>query len=118
MLVRGVVGHQIEQQLEAMAVRCIKQRVEIGQRAEQRIDRAVIGDVVAEIGHGRDEDRRQPDGVNTEVGEIRQARNDARKIANAVAVGVLERARINLVENAGLPPVHALGPKRRFLNRV
>ena len=47
-------------------------RVEIGQRAELRVDVAVVGDVVAHVRHRRGEDRRQPDRVDPELGDIGQ----------------------------------------------
>ena len=37
------------------------QPVEVRERAEQRVDVAVVGDVVAEVGHRRRIDRREPD---------------------------------------------------------
>ena len=43
------------------------QRVEIGERPEERIDVAVVRDVVAEVGHGRRIERRDPDGVDPKV---------------------------------------------------
>ena len=52
--------------------------VEVGERAEQRVDVAVVGDVVAEVAHRRPEDRRQPDGVDAEPGEVVEPRRDAR----------------------------------------
>jgi hypothetical protein len=60
MPVRGVVGHQVEDQLQAQPVRLGQQRVEIIERAEQRVYVGVVRDVVAEIGLRRAEDRRQP----------------------------------------------------------
>ena len=54
------------------------QRVEIGQRAEERVDAAVIGDVVAEIGHRRGIDRREPDRVDAERHQIVEPARDAR----------------------------------------
>ena len=80
------------------------QRVEVGQRAEQRIDAAIVGDVVAEIGHRRGEDRRQPDRVDAEPREVIEPLGDALEVADAVAVGVLKRARIDLIEDAVPPP--------------
>ncbi len=52
MLVGGVVGHEIENQLKAAFMDGRKQLVEVGQGAEDGIDVAVVGDVVAEISHG------------------------------------------------------------------
>ena len=63
MPVRRVVGHDVEQDPEAKLVRLGDQGVGIGQRPEQRIDVAVVGHVVATVGHrggepGIDPDRR------------------------------------------------------------
>jgi len=60
MPVRGVVGNEIEQKLEAARMGGLDQRVEVGQAAEQRIDVDIVGDVVAEIRHRRGKDRRKP----------------------------------------------------------
>ena len=53
MLVRGVVGHEIEQQAHAPRVQVVDERVEVRERAEQRIDILVVRHVVAEVGHRR-----------------------------------------------------------------
>ena len=77
MLVRGVVRHEVEDELHAARMRLGDQPVEVGERAEDRIDAAVIGDVVAEIGHRRRIDRREPDGVDAEPGEVVEPLADA-----------------------------------------
>ena len=104
MLVGGVVRHQIEDDLEPALMRGVYQRVEIRHRAEQRIDAGIVGDVVAEIGHRRGKDRRQPDRVDAERLQIGQPLDDPGDIADAVGIGVLKRARIYLIENAVPPP--------------
>ena len=73
MLVGGVRDHLVDHHLEAEAVRLGDQRIEIGQRAEHRIDVAIVGDVVAEILHRRREERRDPDRVGAELGDIAAA---------------------------------------------
>ena len=42
------------------------QLVEVRERAEHRVDVAVVGDVVAEVGHRRGEDRAEPDPLDLE----------------------------------------------------
>ena len=42
-------------------------RIKIIHRSKQRIDGAVIGNVIAEIDHWRFEDRRQPYGVDAQA---------------------------------------------------
>src|SRR5262245_39664420 len=68
----------------------------------------IVGDVIAEICHWRREDRRQPNRVNAELLQIRQTLCDPAQITNAVAVSVLKRSRIDLIDDAGLPPRSAL----------
>ena len=54
-------------------VRLGDQRVEILDRAEHRIDGAVVRHVVAHVGHRRLEEWRQPDGVDAERGDVSEA---------------------------------------------
>jgi hypothetical protein len=104
MLVRSVIGHEIEQQLQAPAMHRREQVVEVVERPEQRIDVGVIGDVVAEVGHGRRKDRRQPDRIDAQLRQVRKPADDTLQVADAVAIAVLKRTRINLVDDRGLPP--------------
>jgi hypothetical protein len=112
----GVVGHPVEQHPDVAGVRLGQQRVEGGEVAEQRVDVAVVGDVVAEVGHRRAVDGRQPDRVRTEPLQVLQARAQAVEVADAVARGVGERARVDLVDDRVLPPhaaAKATGRRRR-----
>ena len=81
-----------------------QQIVEIGERAEARIDVAIIGDVIAEIGHRRGVDGRDPDRVDAEARQIVEPPLDPLEVADAVAVRVLKGARVDLVDHARLPP--------------
>jgi hypothetical protein len=64
MLTGGVVRHEIKDDLEAARVRGLKERVEVGERAEKRVDRAVIPNVVPKVRHRRGKDRGNPNGVD------------------------------------------------------
>ena len=103
-LIARVVGHPVEHDLDRARVAGRDQLVEVGQRAEDRVDVAVVGDVVAEVGHRRGEDRRQPDRLDRERLEVVELRGDPREVPHPVAVRVRERARIDLVDGAALPP--------------
>jgi len=85
-------------------MRVVQEPIEIGERAEQRIDVAIVGDVIAEVGHGRGIDRRDPDRIDAEPAEIIETPPDAFEVADAVAIAVLKRARIDLIDDAALPP--------------
>ena len=104
MLVGGVVGHEVEQNLEPPPMGLHQQIVEIGQRAEARIDVAIVGDVIAEINHRRRVDGRDPDRVDAKADKIVEPPLDPLEVADAVAVGVLKGARVDLVDHARLPP--------------
>ncbi len=104
-LVGAVVGDEVEDQLQAAGVRGGDQAVEVGERAEEGIDAGVVGDVVAEVGHGRGVERRDPDGLDAELDEVVEPRFDAGEIADAVAVAVLKRTRVDLVDRTVLPPL-------------
>jgi hypothetical protein len=102
--VRGVVGHPVEDHPDPAGVAAFDEAVEVGQRAERRIDVAVVRDVVAEVRHGGGVDRRQPHRRHAEVVQVVDALRDPREVADAVAVGVRERPRVDLVDGAALPP--------------
>mgnify|MGYP003349334899 CR=1 FL=1 len=64
----------------------IREVVEVGERAELGIDIAVVADVVPEVPHRTAEERRDPDGIHPEVGEVVEVPSDASEVADAVAV--------------------------------
>jgi len=66
------------------------QPVQVAEGAEQRVDVAVVADVVAEVDHGRWVHRRQPEGVHTQPGQVIEPGQDARQVAHPVAVAVHE----------------------------
>ena len=104
MPVGAVVGHEIQDHLQAPRMGDGQQSVEVLERPEQRIDGAVIGHVVTEIDHRRGIDRRDPDRIDAEHGEIVEPQLDTLQVANPVAVRVLKGARVDLVDHALLPP--------------
>ena len=101
---RGVAQHLVDHHLQAQAMGLGQQAIEVVQAAEQRIDVAVVGDVIAEIGHRRLEERRDPDRVHAQRGDVVQALDDARQVADPIAVGVEVAARVDLVDDGSAPP--------------
>src|SRR5437870_4176479 len=104
MAIAGVVGNDVEHDFDTALVRLANQAVDVGERAERRLDIAVVGNVVAEVGVRRDRDRAQPDGIDAKPLEIIEPADDTREVADAIAVRVLERTRIDLVDDAVAPP--------------
>src|SRR4051794_27166444 len=105
MLVRRVIGNEIENDPDIAGVRFVDQPVEVVERSEARIDSTEVGYVVTEILHRRGKERRDPDGVDAKIGQMVEPLQDAAQIADAIACRVLKRARINLVEDAAAPPL-------------
>ena len=82
-----------------------EQFVEVGHGAELGHDFAVIANVVSVVGVGRVVMRAQPDHVDPEALDVVKLGDDAFEIAYAVAVGVFERAWVDLVDNGLFPPL-------------
>ena len=114
-VVRGVVGDDVQQHLDTQRMRVGDQGVSLGQCAVGRFDVAVVGDVVAGVGHRRRVPRVDPHRVDAESGQVRQPRPQARDIADAVAVVVGEAADVHLVDDRGLPPRCVLTVDHRIL---
>ena len=53
MLIGGVIGYEVENDLDPSPVRLAEQAHEILKITEDRVDAAVVRDVIAEIGHRR-----------------------------------------------------------------
>ena len=90
MLLRAMGRHDVDHQLHAEIMDPLDHGVEIVQRPVFRIDRAIVGHVIAEILLRRGEERADPDRIDAEIGDIGQPRGDARQIADAIAVRILE----------------------------
>jgi hypothetical protein len=94
-----VVGHEVEQDPDISTMGLGDELVEISHRPEDRIDLTVISDVVAEVGHGGDEDRREPNGVDSQPLQIVESAGDASEVPDAIPVRVLVRTRVDLVDD-------------------
>ena len=116
--VTSVIRDQVEDEPNASLVQGFHDLIEIIHCAEAGIDRAKIGNVIAEIFHGRAVDWREPDGRYTKPGEMIEPRQQARKIARSIAVRVLERHGIDLVVDAPVPPRQRTVPGQRRCPRA
>lgn len=109
MLVRGVVGHDVDDQADAREVQRRHQLVELLERADARVHIPVVSDVVPAVGQRGRVERAQPYRVDAQRLQIWDARDDAAQVAQPVAVGIGEGARIDLVHDGLTPPVWVLG---------
>ena len=106
MLGGGVVEHHVQHQADAAPVRLADKLLQILHRAVARVNGTVVGHIIAVVALGRGEERRQPEIVNAQVGEVVQFRGDALQIAKAVTVRVHEGFRVNLVDNFIFKIIH------------
>ncbi len=97
-LVRGVVDDDVDDDLDPALVGAGHERVEVGQRAEDRVDVLVVADVVAVVVLRRGVERREPDRVDPQLGQVVEPGDHARQVPDAVAVRVGEAARVDLVD--------------------
>ena len=104
-LVAGVVHHQVGDDADAARVRRLDELDEVADGAEVGQDRHEVSDVVPAVPQRGIVDRQQPDAVDAEPLEIVEPGDQAAQVAGAVAVGVVEPADQNLVEDGVLVPL-------------
>ena len=104
MLVRRMIDHQIHYDPDPFLVRFFEQIVKILHRAELVHDLFVIGNVIAVVRIRGLIDRRKPDHVDSQIGQVIQFFPDPVQIADPVVVRIIEAARINLIHYALFPP--------------
>ena len=97
---RGVAGNEVEQHLQAPRMGGAQQVPHVGEGAEVGVDGHVVRDVVAPVGQRRCVDRRQPERIDAQLGEVVEPGRDAGDVADAVPVGILERAHVDLIDHA------------------
>jgi hypothetical protein len=117
-LAGAVVRDDVEQHLDAEPPRGAHQQVELGEVAEERVDVAVVGHVVAVVVLRRGIEGAQPDPVDAELLQIRQPGPDAGEIADAVAGAVEEAADVHLIDHCVTPPVVPVQPIDLSLRRA
>ena len=103
-LVRGVVRDVVQDHPDAAAVRPGDEEVEALKGAEEGIDARMVGNVVAEVGHRGGVEEGDPDSIHPKPLEIIQPVSFPSEVPDAVSVGVLEGARVDLIDDAPLPP--------------
>lgn len=108
MLVRGVVRDDVYDHLDVLGVQLGDHLVELVEGADAGIHVAVVVHVVAAVRKLRGIEGAQPYGVNTEIGEVIDAGNDALQIADAVSICISKRAGVDLINHCLTPPVGVL----------
>src|SRR5256886_9352199 len=103
-LVGGVIDDQLGDDAQAALVRRVEERAKIVERSVVRIDVEIIGDVVAIITQWGWIKGQEPDRGNAELLEVIEFLDQTAKIANAVAIAVMEGFDVQLVDDRVLVP--------------
>jgi hypothetical protein len=97
---RRVRWHQVHQHGQSAGVRLEDERIHIRQGPEDRVDPGVVRHVISEVGKRRRVDRRHPQRVDPEPDQVIEPVDDPAEIAYPVTVRILERARVDLVDDS------------------
>ena len=99
MLVGGVVQHKFNNDANVALMSCIKEGFEIIERSVAGMDGIVVGDVIAVVAKRRRKERHEPERVNAELFQVVKALRETNEVANAIAIAVLKRPNVHLVNN-------------------
>ena len=100
--------HLVDHDLQVAFVGLGYEFVEILDGAEYRVHAAIVRHVVAKILHRRGKEGRQPDGIHVQAGDVIEFGGYPRQVTNAIAIGIVEAAWINLINDGATPPVRVL----------
>lgn len=104
MLITSVIHYQIHEELHAPFMAPLDQLFHICDRTVFRGNVVVISDIISHVNLRRLIRGTEPNDIDTEVLDVVELRNDTGDITDTVIVGVLERARPDLIYGAFLPP--------------
>lgn len=104
MLIGSVIGNVVHDKLQPGRMDRVHQLAEGLHIPKQRIDRGMVGHVIAEVRHRRRIYGREPDSVDPEGGDIVQPLDDTLDVADPITIGVLKRPRVNLIDHPVFPP--------------
>ena len=104
MVDRGVVGDEVDDDAQAALLGLVREGDEIAERAEARVDRVEIGDVVAVVAVGRGVEGQEPDAGGAEILDMVEPVGEPLEIADAVAVRIHEGLDVEAVDDGVLVP--------------
>ena len=105
MLIGGVTGHEVEQDADALGVSRLKEPHQVPVGAVAGSDLFVVADVVARVHERGVIDGIEPDRVAAQLLHIVELLDNTLDVADAVAVGIVEALRIDLIEHRVVEPV-------------
>ena len=113
-----MVRHQIHQNFDAVLMCGGQQLIEIFHCSEIAHNGEVIRNIVAVIHVRRIKHGGEPDNVNAQLRQVRDFFGNTGQVTDTVAIGVVEGARVHLVDHRFLPPLPpGVGRNRTLFSR-
>src|SRR3989475_2589946 len=94
----------VQEDLELTPMGLGNELIKVFQGTEEGIDIRVVRDIIAKVSHGGRKDRRQPERIDPQPLQVIEATGNASQITNAITIPIHERARIDMIDHAALPP--------------
>ena len=108
MLVAGMIGHEIDHYFNIASVRFLDQFFEVIKRTENRINITIVRHIVAHISLRRWIKRRKPNCIDAKrivaALNIIKLIDHAAQVADAIAIRILKRSRIDLIKSVNVAP--------------
>jgi hypothetical protein len=89
-LIRGVVGNKIEDESKTALMGLLEQAIKLLHGAEDRVDSAIICDIVSKVGHRRWINGGNPDCIHAQVHKVIKAFANSIEVSNSIPVAVLK----------------------------
>ena len=99
-----MVDDEFDEHLHVALMSGGKEALEVVDSAVAGIDVGVIGDIVAVVSERRRKEGKEPEAGNAEVLEVVETRDEAGKVADAITIGVLEGADVELIDDGVFVP--------------
>jgi hypothetical protein len=100
-----VIGDEVDDAVQPAFVGFDRELGEIGHRTQPRVDRAIVGDVVAVVAVGGGLEGHQPEAGDAESREVVEPAGQPAKVADPVAVRVGERLDVEAIDDRVLVPL-------------
>jgi hypothetical protein len=104
-LIRRMVQDQLSDDTQVAAVGLSQECLEVAQRSISPVDVGIIGYVVPVVPQGRGTEGKQPDGRYAQILQVVQLLGKPAEITDPVAIAVVERTHMQLVDDGVLVPL-------------
>ena len=105
MLIRGMVYHQIHDDLQPSLMGLFQHLIEILHRTELFHDRLIIANIISVVVIRRLIHRRQPDHIDAQLLQIIQLGRNSFQISDTIPIAIHKASRIDLIHHRFFPPL-------------